>query len=146
MERLDLLVNHKCLGNSDGRRSTAEVSFSGDDLVVVLTTKGHSITSPSVEMARNVDTAANRSSGGFLWVPDTPELLECSRTVDGRSVVSPGGKYVVPTAITCDGALQLCSGRRVVRAVRLDDIVLDENIASPTVDGQVAIIVGVVGS
>ena len=112
----------------------------------MLATKLHSVTSPSVEVASNVNTAANRSSRVFLWVPDTPVLLECLRAVDGRSVVPPGGQDIVLGAIASDGALQLCSGRWVVGTVRLDDVVLDESIASPTVDGQVAVTVGGVGS
>ena len=110
----------------------------------MLATKPHSIVSPSVEVARDIDTAADISSRVFLWVPDTPVLLECLRAVDGRSVVPPGGQDIVPSAIAGDGALELGSGRRVEGTVRLDDVVLDESIASPTVDGQVAVTVRVV--
>jgi hypothetical protein len=53
---------------------------------------------------------------------------------------------LVRGAVDGDGALVLRLRGRVVRAEVLDDIVLDEGVAGPAVDGKVGVTVGVVGA
>ena len=124
--------------------AAAEVTFGGDDLVVVVRAQVHAVLPPSVEVARRADGAANVASGILLGVADGPELLEGLSTVDRGLVVASGLEDIVVGSIAVDGTLPLGSGRGVVGAVGLDDVVLDQGVASPAVHSEVAVSVGVV--
>ena len=112
----------------------------------MLATQVHPEPLPSIEVALDVDGPADRPARRLLRVPDAPELLEGLRAVDGGRVVAPGGEDVVRGAVAGDGALVAGRGGRVVGAVGLDDVVLDERAARPAVDGEVAVAVGLVGA
>jgi hypothetical protein len=76
-----------------------------------------------------------------------PELLEGGSAIDGRLVCAGSLEDVVGTTVAGDGALLLSSRRGVVRAVRLDDVVFDEGVAGPAVEGDVGVYVcGVPGA
>lgn len=75
-----------------------------------------------------------------------PKLLDGLRAVDARRVGVRRGVYVVDAAVGCDGAFLGGTGGRVVGAEAVDDVVLDERLAGPSVDGEVAVAVGFVGT
>ena len=75
-----------------------------------------------------------------------PVLLESASTVDGRLVGAGRDIEVVGTAVSVDTALVLGPVARVVGAIRFDDIVLDERVAGPAVDGEVPVTAGVEGT
>lgn len=97
----------------------------------------HTLLVPSVEVVLHVDAAADA-----LLLAHRPELLEGPGALDGRLVVAGRDKDVIVAAIRVDGALPLCTAGRVVGAVRLNNIVLNERVAGPAVDGEVAIALG----
>jgi hypothetical protein len=85
-------------------------------------------------------------AAGALLPPDGPELLECGGAHDGRLVDARGRVDVVRAAVRRDVALERPRlVRREVRVV-LDDVVLDQRVRRPAVDGQVARARGVVGA
>ena len=140
-----LLLNPR-LSTRDGDLgvAAAEVTFGGNDLVVVVGAQVHAILPPSIEVASSADGAADAASGVLLGVADRPELLEGLGTVDRGLVGTSGLEDVVAGTVAVDGTLPLSSGRGVVGAVGLDDVVLDQGVASPAVDSEVAVSVGVV--
>jgi hypothetical protein len=99
---------------------------------------------PSVEVATSVDGAADLASGVPLGVADGPELLEGLGSVDGGLVDTGGLQDIVVGSVAVNCSLLLGSGRRVVRAIRLNNVIFDECISSPTVDSEVAVAVGLV--
>lgn len=104
----------------------------------------HANALPSIEVALDINSSADSSSGVELGGSDGPELFEGLRAIDGRLVVSPGGEDVVVGAIAVDGTLAGSSGGWVVVTPRLDDVVLNESVTRPAVDGEVAVAVGLV--
>ncbi len=130
------------LRNGNARRPAALITLSGDDLVVVLRAQVHSDGCPRLEVAADVDGAADRAAGVLLWVADRPELLEGLRTINGWLVDTSGLQDGVRRAIAGHGALLRRSRGRVVTAVRFNDVVLDEGATRPSVDGEVAVAVG----
>lgn len=122
--------------HGDARTPTALIPFRSQNLIVVraqrLTNLG-----PRIEMVTRRNRAANP-----LRLPDTPKLLERSCAID-RGLVCAGGLVdVVSPTVRRDSALLGCSRRRVVGAVRLDNVVLDEGVAGPAVEGDVRVYVG----
>lgn len=83
-------------------------------------------------------------AGRALVLTNRPVLLKGPGAVDGRLVGAGGLGNLVRGAVRGDGALVLRLRRRVVRAKVLDDVVLDERVAGPAVDGEVRVAVGVV--
>jgi hypothetical protein len=132
------------LRDSDGSATAALVALSGDDLVVVLASQVHSCVLPSIEVACYVDAAADRSSWVLLGVADGPELLEGLGTIDRGLVVASSLEDVVGSTVAGYRTLARGRRRRIVRAVGFDNVVLDERATSPTIDGEVAVSIGVV--
>jgi len=113
--------------------STALVSLSSDNLVVVLT-KVQSISAPGIEMVLHVDR-----SSSTLALTDRPVLLEGAGSID-RWLVNTGGDVdVVASAISRKATLVLSAAAWVVCSKVLDDIVLDKWVAGPAINGEVAI-------
>jgi len=84
-------------------------------------------------------------SAGSLVATDGPVLLEgLAVTLDGRSTVASADSNVVDGSVDVDLTLLLSTRRGVVGAEVLDDVVLDERVAGPAVDGEVAVTVGTV--
>lgn len=94
-----------------------------------MSAESHAQLRPSTEVVRSCDGAA-----AALALADTPELREGSRARNGGSVGSCSGVDIVCSAVAGHLALVGSASRRVVRAVRLDDVVLDQGRGSPTVD------------
>ena len=87
---------------------------------------------PLVEMLARVDGAADT-----LDPADRPVLVKGRSALDGRLVDALGLVDVIGAAIVLDGAELLRSRRGIVRAVRLDDVVLDQRVLGPAVQGEV---------
>jgi hypothetical protein len=126
------------LGDGHVGRSAAEVTLSGEDLVVV-GTELHAVLLPSLEVSTNID-----ATGGSVILADGPVLLKGLSTVDGGSVGTGLGEDVVGAAIDLDSSLLLGSSGRIVVTELLDDVVLDQRVSGPSVDGEVAVAVGLV--
>jgi hypothetical protein len=91
-----------------------------------------SVLGPSVKMVLD----RNRASDA-LASPHTPELLERRRPINRRLVGAGRLEDVVSAAVGLDGALLLSSRGGVVGTVGLDDVVFDERVACPAVEGDV---------
>lgn len=126
----------------DGDLSAAggEVALGGDDLVVVLT-ELHALGSPGVEVGLHVDGA-----GAALVLADGPVLVEGLGAVDGGLVDTLGLGDLVGRAVGSDAALDGSLRGWVVGAEVLNDVVLDERVAGPAVDGEVGVAVGLVAT
>ena len=77
-------------------------------------------------------------------LPNGPELGERAGPLDGRLVHARGLVDVVGAPVRLHCALLLRLRRRVVRPVRLDDVVLNERVRRPPVERQVRVDVEVV--
>lgn len=126
------------LRDSDTGLAAGEVALDGDDLVVVLS-ELHAHLGPGIEVRLGVD-----NTGGALVLADGPVLGEGVGTEDAGGVDTSSSSDLVVAAIDVDVALNLGLGRRVVRAERLNDVVLNERAGGPAVDGEVAVAVGLV--
>lgn len=96
---------------------------------------------PGIEVLLHWD-----GSAGSLLLTDRPVLLEGLGALDGWLVVTGGLVEIVDGAADGDGTLAGSAGGGVVGAKVLDDVVLDEWVLGPAVDGEVRVAVGVVGS
>ena len=119
-------------------RSAAEVTLSGEDLVVV-GTELHAVLLPSLEVSTDID-----ATGGSVILADGPVLLKGLSAVDRGGVGTGLGEDVVGAAVNLDGALLLSTSGGVVVTELLDDVVLDQRVLGPSVDGEVAVAVGLV--
>jgi hypothetical protein len=127
--------------DSDRSRSGAAVSFGSKDLVVVRS-QLLAVLGPSIKVGLNVDRTTNT-----LLLPDRPELLEGRGTIDRRLVGTGGLENVVSATVSGNGTLLLSSRTGVVRAVSLDNVVLDQRITSPAVERDVRVdIAGIPGT
>lgn len=126
------------LGDGHVGRSAAEVALSGEDLVV-MGTKLHAVLLPSLEVSTNIDAAS-----GSVVLANGPVLLKGLGTVDRRSVGTGTGEDFVGAAIDLDSSLALSSARGIVGAEILDDVVLDQGVSGPSIDGKVAVAVRLV--
>lgn len=128
------------LADSDGSRARAKVSLHSNNLVVHRA-ESEAVRSPGVEVVGRVDRAA-----GAVVAADRPVLVKGGGSNDGGLVDTLGSVDVVDTAVRCN-LTQLGSARGwVVGSKVLDDVVLDERVARPAVDGEVAVSVGVVAT
>lgn len=126
--------------NSNIGTSSTEIALGGNDLVVVCS-KVQPNFGPGGEMVGCCD--------GARWAmcrADRPVLCESWGTEDRRLVCASQGEDIVVRAIRGDGA-ELCSaGGRVVGSEIFDDVVFNEWVFGPAVDGKVGVAVGAVGS
>lgn len=128
------------IADGDVSIAGAEVSLGGDDLVVVVA-DGQALAPPRGEVAAGLDCA-----GGALVDPHGPELLEVPVAINAGGVIAPGRAEPIGATITSDGAEVGGARARVERAEVLDNIVLDEGVAHPAVNGEVAVAVGLVAA
>ena len=134
-------ITGRCLRNSDGGGSTAEVSLGSNDLVIPSRSQSHAQLSPSVEVR-----LGRNASAGTLVAANRPELLKGRGTENGWCV-GPGALVdIVGITVSIDRALLGGAGGGVVGAEVLDDVVLDEWVLGPAVDGQVAVSVWLIRS
>lgn len=92
-------------------------------------------------MSTGVDGAA-----GALGASDRPVLLKGPGSLDGGRVGAGAHVDVVDGAVDVDLAFFGCAGGGVVGAEVLDYVVLYKRAASPAVDGEVAVPIGIVGT
>src|SRR6185312_11359844 len=97
---------------------------------------GHAVAGPGVEEVAGGDGAA-----GAPGLPDRPVLVERGGALDRRGVVPGRLVDVVGAAVAGDGALVGAGGP--VAAPVVGDVVLDQRIGGPAVQGQVAVAGGV---
>ena len=128
------------LRNSHGGGARAVVTLNSKNLVIERSKLQANI-APSVEVSTGVDRAA-----GTLVAADRPVLLESAGTLNGGSVGAGAGVDVVDGAVDVDLSLLGGARRGVVGSKVLDDVVLDQRVAGPAVDGEVAVAVGLVGA
>ncbi len=128
------------LRHGDGGRAAALVALSGDDLVVVRTELEAGL-GPGVEVSANIDGAR-----GTVVLADGPELVKGAGALNGRLVDAPGLGDGVGAAVLGDAAELAGLRRGVVVAEGLDDVVLDQGVLGPPVDGQVAVTLGAKGT
>ena len=101
----------------------------------------HSLGCPLVEMGLDVD-----GSAGALAAADTPVLLEGLGALDGRLVDTPALGDLVVASIDSERTLVSGLGRRIVVAEALNDVVLDQGVGGPAIDGEVGVAVWLVGT
>lgn len=77
---------------------------------------------------------------------DGPVLLEGSSSLNGRLVCTGGLEDLVCGTVGGDTADFGGGGGGIVGAKVFDDVVFDEGGGSPTIDGEVGVSVGFVGS
>ena len=122
------------LGNSDGRRATALVSLSADNLVA-MGAHTHSKLRPSVEVVSSGD-----SSAAALVPADGPVLIEGGGICgDGRLVHLLVGVDIVDGSIRSYGSLEGHAAAGVVFAVVLHDIIFNKRASGPAVNGKVSV-------
>ena len=119
-------------------RPTALVPLSGHDHVVPGAQVQVALPLPLVKVLARIDGAADA-----LGAADGPVLVKGGGALDRGLVDAPGLVDVVDAAVVLDGAEPLGARRRVVRAVCLDDVVLDERVGRPAVEGEVCITVSI---
>lgn len=95
-------------------------------------TEAHTRVCPGAEMGANIDGAS-----GTLVATNGPELLEGASSVDRRLVGAGGDGKIVDGAVDGDATLVLSTRRRVVGAEVFNDVVLNERVAGPAVDGEI---------
>ena len=78
-----------------------------------------------------------------LRLPDRPKLRKGLGTLDRRRVVPHRRVNVIRAAIRGHCTFVGAAAAGVVVAVGLDDVVLDERVLGPAVDGEVAVSAGV---
>ena len=128
------------LGNSDISRTRGLVTLSGDNLVVV-STELHAKLGPSVEVVGSGDGTRRT-----LVLADAPVLVEGSGTRNGGLVGANTLVDIVRGTVGGDGAHVLETAAGVVGAVGLEDVVLDEGVLAPAVDGEVRVTLRRVGT
>lgn len=126
--------------DGDLRAAAGEVSLGSNNLVVVRS-KLHALGGPGVKVSLHV-----HGTRAALVGADRPVLLEGLGAVDGGLVGALGLRDLVRGAVSGQGALYGRLGRGVVGAEVLDDVVLDQRVAGPAVDGEVGVAIGLVGT
>lgn len=101
----------------------------------------HALSSPCIEVGLHVDRA-----GAALVCADGPVLVEGLGAIDGGLVDALGLRDLVGGAVGGYGALDGGLRGGVVGAEVLDDVVFDQGVAGPAVDGEVGVTAGVVGT
>ena len=101
----------------------------------------HTVLSPRVEVSLHVDGSTHT-----LLLANRPVLVKGPSTVDGWLVVAGGQRDIVSAAVTGDGSLPLSTRAWVVCAVRFDNVVLYQGVASPAIDSKVSVTLRVEGS
>jgi hypothetical protein len=102
-------------------------------------TEPHASLGPGVEVGLHVDGAASP-----LLLANRPELREVAGALNRGGVVALALENFVGSAVGLDSALSRSARGRVVIAEVLDDVVLNQRVGGPAVDGKVRVAVGVV--
>lgn len=99
-----------------------------------MSTQVHSQLSPSIEVVGGGNSSANS-----LVLADGPVLSEGSGSLNGSSIGTGSRVDIVNGSVRGDGALVCASTAGVVVAVGLDDVVLDQGVSGPAIDGEIAV-------
>lgn len=124
------------LGDGDVGGAGGLVTLGGDNLVVVLA-ELHAQLGPGVEVVGGSD-----SSRGALVLADRPVLVEGGGTLDGRLLSADTLVDIVDGAVSGDGTHVGETAAGVVGAVGLEDVVLNQGVGAPSVDGEVRVALG----
>jgi hypothetical protein len=119
--------------DGDGTVTAALVTLRGHNLVVVGAEREASL-GPGVEVGADIDRAR-----GAVALADGPELVKGAGALDGGLVDARRLGDRVGAAVLLERAERLGVGRGVIVAERLDDVVLDQRVLGPPVDGQIAV-------
>src|SRR5688572_26845062 len=125
------------LPGRDVRRPAAVESLGGHDLVRPGRAQGHSLARPRVDVVAERDVAVH--ARGALRLARAEVLPESLGALDGGLVDLLVLVDVVRAAVAADRA-HVRSGRPV-GAPAIDDVVLDEWVPRPTIEGQIGIAV-----
>jgi len=93
---------------------------------------------PRIKVVTNINRAT-----ATLALTNRPPLGESSCTSNRRLVDTLAGVDIVGAAVAAETALVLGAAARVVRAEILDNVVLDQRVAEPAVEGQVGVAAGI---
>ena len=86
------------------------------------------------------------SSAAAVRLTDRPVLLEGPGAFDGGLIRAGSLENIVRRSVRGDRALARGAGGGVKSAKAFDDVVLDERIGGPAVDGEVTVAIGAVGA
>lgn len=129
------------VSDGDASIAAAEVALRRNDLVVVVTVNVQTSASPGVEVAARLDGAA-----GALVLADRPVLVESLDAVDARCVVTSALAESIGATVALHGTQVGGIRGGIVGAEVLNDVVLDERVAGPTVNREVTVAVGLVNT
>lgn len=90
--------------------------------------------------------AGGDGSADALLSANRPVLLEGLGALDRRRVGARANVDVVGCAVARNLALLLAAAGGVVRAERLNDVVLDQRVLGPAVQREVAVALGAIGA
>jgi hypothetical protein len=106
-----------------------------------VSTKLQAKLSPSIEVV-----SSSNSTRRTLVLANTPVLVESSGTRDGGLVCANALVDIVGRAVRGHGAHVLETTAGVVGAVGFEDVVLDQGVLAPAVDGEVGVALRRVGT
>lgn len=98
--------------------------------LIIKAAQRHTRIRPRIEMRPRINTASNT-----LTASHTPVLLECRRAHDTRRIGPLRLVDIVGRAVGVHGSLVRLAATGVVGAVAVDDVVFDQRVACPAVDG-----------
>lgn len=145
------------------RAARTLISLRSNNLIIVLA-QIETVLRPSIEVGLHIDTAADtllltdRPGHDHLAARSltlnsqisraeiglySPILLKRLRPVDRRLVVPCRHEHIVRATVRVDRAATGRAAGWVVCAVRFDDVVFNERVAGPAVDGEVAVSLGI---
>lgn len=113
----------------------------GSNNLVVVRAQRQASLGPRIEVGGHVDRPA-----GPLGLPNRPVLVEGRRAVDAWLVDPLRPVDVVSTAVRRHGTEAGSPSAGVVGSEVLDDIVLDQRVPCPAIDGEVRVAIGRVRS
>ena len=122
-------------------RPTRLIPLTRHNLVIMARPQPHPRIRPRLEMRPDVHTAPRP-----LTPPYAPELLERLRSVDRRRIGAGALENIVHGPVDGDGPLVRGARGGVVGPEVLDDVVFDERVARPAVDGEVGVAVVLVAA
>lgn len=136
-DSFNVIIRWRNLANGDYGGTWTLIAFSGEDLVVE-SAEMQSQVGPSIEVIGGGDSSAGTFAGA-----DRPVLLEGGGTRNRRLVGLGVGVDGVAGTIAGQGSNLGHSRARVVVAVVLKNVVLDQGARSPAVNSEIGISIGV---
>lgn len=128
------------LANVNVGVTRAKVALHSNNLVVQ-SAQSQAQVAPCVEVVPNVDRAA-----GAVVAADRPVLVKGGGSDDGRLVDSLRAVDVVDAAVRGHLTQLGGAGGWVVGSKVLNNVVLNQRVLGPSIDGEVAVAIGVVAA